>query len=114
ETVPAPRYHVKPVAKGSVGDLVVVLKAIEERTPGHRTRGGATRLADARIELALVEEALANGPGELGQLAIEPCEVAVAFPRERGAKAMVEVIGPDRIEAEAAGVDGGDVADVVL
>ena len=89
----------QPLAHGAVADLVVVLQA------GHETRGRqvaarlAARSVQVRRHLALVGETIAQAGRQQGRGILEILVVAFLLPSQQHVYAMVEVIGPLRVEA---------------
>ena len=93
----------EPLAECAVADLIVVLGAIDERRGRLVGDSGASELAGGRAFLALEQEALLDGGGDVGELTGVVGVVGVALVGEVGAEGVVEVVGPDAVESEPAG-----------
>ena len=92
----------------------MVLEAIEKRGPRPPPRRGPAVLIGASIELPFVEKAVAHSIGQLQHAAIEAHKVAGPVIEQRRMQSVVEVIRPNGIEAVAARLQGGRVANVVF
>src|SRR5262249_44117686 len=89
------KYGGKPVTKGPIADLVVVLR---ERNKGRRRqvgRRGAARDPTVRAHLALIDKALRKGPRNLADAVFRVVAIVAADITARGdVDGVVEVVVP--------------------
>jgi hypothetical protein len=93
---------VQPLAERPVADLVVVLQADDEGARGQAGRVAAARALQVLGVLAAEEPALPNGGRQVGDGAGEVAVVALVVAGQHAPHLVVEVVGPDAVEAPAA------------
>ena len=92
----------KAVAQRAVADLVVVLKADIERARGEARRVGPARLAVVMgRRLAGVEPPLVDRRRDVGRRAGVVAVIRLVVARQVPPDLVVEVVGPDAVEAPA-------------
>src|SRR5262249_52461168 len=92
----------EPLAQGAVADLVVVLGREDEGARRRAAGPRGTHPAPERRKPSAVQEAVPQRLGDLlGAPPVVP-EVALALAGQERPERVVEVVGPDRVEAEAA------------
>ena len=107
---------VQPLAEGTIAHLVVVLQRVDE-LPGRSIPGGRAALLfepAARRPLAFIQPALFDAARHLVEGADVVGVVALVVARQVAAQAVVKIVCPHRVEAEATPVDRFQVPNVVL